>query len=287
MYRVSGTIATGHVSWFARACAPPTSWFLRVDFDPSQASWPGELERLELDLEVHRADPITHDPTEKLVQGSFGMRRATDGSFLAEFLSGDGDTAAHAPDESAATYRGIWVHELRVDPLENRVAPLLLDLRFRSQADGAVQPTADQRPYRVVLNGMQQRDRTNVARHVARTGTGQEIAILLYTNPDSQGLGMLQRIQPPYHELTSDLRLVWEYRVTAGGWVPPHEHNTEEIWYVTAGEGTYVADGEERVIRAGDAVVLYAGSWHGLLADRGDIEYLVIDVGVARANAPH
>jgi mannose-6-phosphate isomerase-like protein (cupin superfamily) len=214
------------------------------------------------------------------------MRPAAGGALVAEFISTSSEDQAHGLDEAEASYSADWVAKFQVDPLTNRVSPLIVDVRVHGTEDVALPPHGEP-PYRLVLNGMQQRDRTNVARHVAQTGTGQEIAILLYTNPDAKDLGMLQRIQPPYHELNSDLRLVWEYRVTAGGWVPPHLHNTEEIWYVTAGEGTYVADGEERVIRAGDAIILYPGSWHGLLADRGDIEYLVIDVGIGKANPPH
>jgi mannose-6-phosphate isomerase-like protein (cupin superfamily) len=259
--------------------------FMRVDYDPARAAWKDDIARIELEFTAYDADPITHAIADKLAEGRVSMERATGGSFVVEFLSAGEASSGSA--ETGAGSRDAWLSELRTDPRANRVAPVLLDLRFWGDSGASPVPPAEAEPYRVILNGMQQRDRTNVARHVASTGTGQEIAVLLYTNPDSQGLGMLQRIQPPYRELTTDLRLVWEYRVTAGGWVPPHEHNTEEIWYVTAGEGTYVADGEERVIRSGDAVILYAGSWHGLLADRGDIEYLVIDVGVGRANAPH
>jgi hypothetical protein len=63
--------------------------------------------------------------------------------------------------------------------------------------------------------------------------------------------------------------LFWEYCVPAGGWVNAHRHATEEIWHVTEGEATYVHDGEERVIRSGDTVIAYSGTWHGVSAGRG------------------
>jgi len=122
-------------------------------------------------------------------------------------------------------------------------------------------------------------------------GGGEQVVSLFYTNPDAQGLGVMKRIQPPYtpvyHELTSDMRLFWEYRIPAGGKVNVHRHNTEEIWHVTAGEGTFIQDGEEQVIRAGDSIIIYPGSWHGMRADRGDFAFLVIDIGAAKFNQPH
>ena len=156
---------------------------------------------------------------------------------------------------------------------------------------GASDPPGDAAPYQVVLNTAQLRNRSNVRQHRAPMGSGEQVVSLFYTNPDAQGLGVMKRIQPPYtpayHELTSDMRLFWEYRIPAGGKVNVHRHNTEEIWHVTAGEGTFIQDGEEQVIRAGDSIIIYPGSWHGMRADRGDFAFLVIDIGAAKSNQPH
>jgi mannose-6-phosphate isomerase-like protein (cupin superfamily) len=251
--------------------------FLRLDYAASADGGTPVAE-----LTATRLDPLTREPTATLGQERFELTQSAAGGWSAELQAG-----AHG---APSAVRFAWLDEAFAEPLSGKVAPLRLEVRLTR--DGLTDPPPDQPAYSLVLGAVQQRNRSTSRQHVTPMGSGQQEVSLFYTNPRAQGLNVLKRIQPPfdppYTELNSDLRLFWEYRVPSGGWVNAHRHATEEIWYVTQGEATYVHDGEERVIQAGDTVIAYPGSWHGLTADRGvDITWLVIDVGVARSNQPH
>lgn len=51
----------------------------------------------------------------------------------------------------------------------------------------------------------------------------------------------------------------------AGGRNVFHRHTTDQLLYVTSGEGIVATEGEEVVVRAGDIIVIPAGEkhWHG------------------------
>lgn len=50
------------------------------------------------------------------------------------------------------------------------------------------------------------------------------------------------------------------------GTVRHHHRASEEIYYLVEGEGTMELDGEERAVRAGDAILIPAGAWHTITA---------------------
>jgi mannose-6-phosphate isomerase-like protein (cupin superfamily) len=52
------------------------------------------------------------------------------------------------------------------------------------------------------------------------------------------------------------LELICEWEVAAGGEVFPHTHPTHEYYYITAGRGIIVCDGEEREVGPGDLVYI-------------------------------
>ncbi|HEY2430794.1 MAG TPA: cupin domain-containing protein, partial [Acidimicrobiales bacterium] len=60
------------------------------------------------------------------------------------------------------------------------------------------------------------------------------------------------------------LELVSEFEVAGGGMVDPHHHPTHEFYYVTAGRGMMMIDGEEREIRQGDLVHIPPNLVHSL-----------------------
>ena len=56
-----------------------------------------------------------------------------------------------------------------------------------------------------------------------------------------------------------------EARLPAGGSTQEHFHpRAEEIYYITHGEGRMRIEGEERVVRAGDAIAILPGQRHKL-----------------------
>ena len=48
----------------------------------------------------------------------------------------------------------------------------------------------------------------------------------------------------------------------AGARTKPHTHETEQVLHVVEGEGIVARDGERRIIRAGEVVVVPAEIWH-------------------------
>jgi mannose-6-phosphate isomerase-like protein (cupin superfamily) len=58
-----------------------------------------------------------------------------------------------------------------------------------------------------------------------------------------------------------------EARVPTGRSTQRHYHkDSEEFYYVLSGRGRMEIDGEVRTVGAGDAVLIPAGSWHGIAA---------------------
>jgi mannose-6-phosphate isomerase-like protein (cupin superfamily) len=61
-----------------------------------------------------------------------------------------------------------------------------------------------------------------------------------------------------------------------------HRHPYEEVFVVQEGEATFVADGEERVVRAGDVVIVPAGVAHSFV-NSGDGPLRQLDIHVSPA----
>ena len=55
-----------------------------------------------------------------------------------------------------------------------------------------------------------------------------------------------------------------EIIVPAGVEVRPHHHLMEEIYHVVSGEGVMMVEDAERVVRAGDTVVIRPHQWHNI-----------------------
>jgi mannose-6-phosphate isomerase-like protein (cupin superfamily) len=61
-----------------------------------------------------------------------------------------------------------------------------------------------------------------------------------------------------------------EASLAAGVETRRHYHaRTEEIYVVLGGSGRMEVEGEERVVRPGDAVLIPPGAWHQIQADAG------------------
>src|ERR1700737_4949080 len=54
------------------------------------------------------------------------------------------------------------------------------------------------------------------------------------------------------------------YTIAAGASVHPHEHPQEEVWHVIEGELEISLGGAEKVVRAGEAVIVPAGETHSV-----------------------
>ena len=60
---------------------------------------------------------------------------------------------------------------------------------------------------------------------------------------------------------------VAEARLSAGQATQRHYHRaSEEVYFLLEGEGDMEVDGETRRVRAGDAILIPPGAWHGLAA---------------------
>ncbi|MDY7009809.1 MAG: cupin domain-containing protein [Planctomycetota bacterium] len=67
----------------------------------------------------------------------------------------------------------------------------------------------------------------------------------------AEGVTMRMLIGPEDGAPTFNMRL---FEVAPGGYTPLHTHSWEHEAYILAGEGTVLADGQERPISAGDCV---------------------------------
>jgi mannose-6-phosphate isomerase-like protein (cupin superfamily) len=62
-----------------------------------------------------------------------------------------------------------------------------------------------------------------------------------------------------------------EASVEPGAATTRHYHRaTEEIYYVTHGQGRLEVDGEERELAPGDAALIPPGAWHAIVAGGGE-----------------
>ena len=60
-----------------------------------------------------------------------------------------------------------------------------------------------------------------------------------------------------------------EARVPAGSATERHYHKlSEEFYFILEGGGTMKVDSESRRVGAGDAIVIPAGAWHEIVAER-------------------
>jgi mannose-6-phosphate isomerase-like protein (cupin superfamily) len=60
-----------------------------------------------------------------------------------------------------------------------------------------------------------------------------------------------------------------EARVPAGGATERHYHKlSEELYFITEGDGVMEIDGESRPVQVGDAILIPPGAWHQITAER-------------------
>ncbi len=72
-------------------------------------------------------------------------------------------------------------------------------------------------------------------------------------------------------EFKSTLKYIRDLTLKAASSIGVHPHrDDEEIYFVISGHGTMIVDAEEQAVGPGDVVLTYAGSSHGLRADRGE-----------------
>ena len=58
-----------------------------------------------------------------------------------------------------------------------------------------------------------------------------------------------------------------EARVPAGGRTQRHYHKlSEEFYFILEGAGEIELDGERRIVRLGDAILIPPGVWHAIIA---------------------
>jgi quercetin dioxygenase-like cupin family protein len=70
---------------------------------------------------------------------------------------------------------------------------------------------------------------------------------------------------------------VQRFEIQPGATVPEHSHPHEQAGYVASGELTFLVDGDERVVSAGDSYVLPGGEPHAA-ENRGDEPVVGVDV---------
>jgi mannose-6-phosphate isomerase-like protein (cupin superfamily) len=68
------------------------------------------------------------------------------------------------------------------------------------------------------------------------------------------------------NDFRSKLEFLHETEILPNSTIGYHAHEgNEEIYYIISGKGIMVVDSEEREVKAGDAIVTYGGSSHGLI----------------------
>jgi quercetin dioxygenase-like cupin family protein len=70
---------------------------------------------------------------------------------------------------------------------------------------------------------------------------------------------------------------VQHFRIDPGAVVPEHSHPHEQAGYITAGELTFLVDGEELVVSPGDSYVIPGDEPHGA-ENRGDVAVEGVDI---------
>ncbi|MGQ0800145.1 MAG: cupin domain-containing protein [Pseudomarimonas sp.] len=107
---------------------------------------------------------------------------------------------------------------------------------------------------------------------------------LARTQPGPHG-GNGETTAYPYFADAPDLSFHFRKRALhAGAGIGLHQHTHDEIYYVLAGQGSYILDGEIHEVVAGDVLLTRSGSTHGLL-QTGD-EDLVILITYPKAPVP-
>ena len=67
------------------------------------------------------------------------------------------------------------------------------------------------------------------------------------------------------------------FRIEAGATVPEHSHPHEQTGYLTAGTLTFLVDGEELTVSAGDSYAIPGGEPHAV-ENRGDTTVEGVDI---------
>jgi quercetin dioxygenase-like cupin family protein len=70
---------------------------------------------------------------------------------------------------------------------------------------------------------------------------------------------------------------VQHFRIEPGAVVPEHSHPHEQTGYLTAGTLTFLVDGDERVVSAGDSYAIPGDEPHAA-ENRGDVAVEGVDV---------
>ena len=70
---------------------------------------------------------------------------------------------------------------------------------------------------------------------------------------------------------------IQRFEIEPGATVPEHDHPHEQIGMITAGAVTFVVDGAERVVEAGDTYVIPGGEPHAA-ANRGEEPVVGYDI---------
>lgn len=85
--------------------------------------------------------------------------------------------------------------------------------------------------------------------------------------------------------LDGEKMTVQHFSIEPGATVPEHSHPHEQVGYMLSGELTFVADGEDHLVEAGDSYVL-AGDEPHAAENRGDVPAVGIDVFSPPREAP-
>ena len=79
-----------------------------------------------------------------------------------------------------------------------------------------------------------------------------------------------------FFEKAPDLKFSFRKRVLhKGAAIGYHLQKTDEVYYITGGEGVMTINGESMTVKAGDAVLTRSGSSHGLV-QKGEADLTII-----------
>lgn len=74
--------------------------------------------------------------------------------------------------------------------------------------------------------------------------------------------------------------IMYRIDLAAGGALPPHRHDHEEVFHLLSGSLTSVLDGTPHEVRPGDTVMIPAGTLHhGQAGDPGAVLLVAMPVG--------
>lgn len=69
------------------------------------------------------------------------------------------------------------------------------------------------------------------------------------------------------------------FRLGEGSRFDRHLHHDDELWFIHTGAATILLEGEERLVRAGDIVVIPAGTAHDILAVHPEVAGFFLETG--------